>query len=367
MQKSISLIIFIFVCFFILSFSAKAVDISAKGAVLLEADSTSIAFGKNENTPLPMASTTKIMTALVVLENSCLDHIVTIEPSMVGIEGSSIYLQVGEALTVEELLYALLLESANDASVALAIHVSGSVESFAELMNEKAQALGLKSTHFTNPHGLDDKEHYTTPYELGIIAANAMKNEKFKEIVSTRKKTIPLNNGDGTRVLVNHNRLLRLYDGTIGIKTGFTKKSGRCLVSASSRNGVTLICVTLNAPNDWQDHISLLNYGFDNYESVLLAEPNSYSIELPVIGGDKSTLNAENTQGLSVTLNKENINISAIVESNRLLSAPISKGDLVGNIVFYNNDKIIATLPLFAKENVKVQNYKKSIFERIFK
>lgn len=366
MKKSFYLFILIVFCAFILPFSANATNISAKGAVLIECDSGEIAYGKNEHIKMPMASTTKIMTALVVLENTDITDVVTIEPSMVGVEGSSIYLQIGEQLTVEALLYALLLESANDAAVALAIHVANDIDSFAELMNAKANDLGLKNTHFTNPHGLDDSEHYTTAYELGTIAANAMKNERFAEIVSTYKKVIPLNNGDGSRVLINHNKLLRSYDGALGVKTGFTKRCGRCLVSFAMRDNVKLICVTLNAPNDWQDHKALLDLGFSQYQNITLATPNCYNVSLSAIGGEKDTFIAENDEGLSVTVRKDSCDITAVLEANRLISAPIFKGDRVGRIVFYDRDKEIGVLPLYAKENVPKLRYKKSIFERLF-
>ncbi len=348
------------------SISLYAVDISAKGAVLIEAQSGEIVLGKNENVSLPMASTTKIMTALVVLDSIDLDTAVKIEPYMTNIEGSSIYLKEGEELTVLELLYALMLESANDAAVALAYTVGGSIEAFAEMMNEKAISLGLTSTHFTNPHGLDDKEHYTTPYELGVIATYAMKNPVFREIVSTYKKAIPLNNGEGTRVLINHNRLLRLYDGAIGIKTGFTKRCGRCLVSCAERDGVMLVCVTLNAPNDWQDHTKMLDYGFSQYVNIKLASPHDYTIKMNVVNGDKDSFLATNYDSLNVTLKKNDVNISAVFEANRLICAPIYKGDVIGRIVFYNNGDEIASLAIASKEQINDIKYKKSIFERLF-
>lgn len=366
MQRLLSISFLFVLCVLILSYSVSASDISAKGAVLVEAQSGQVVFGKNINAKMPMASTTKIMTALVVLENASLDDIVTIEPYMTGIEGSSIYLHPGEKLTIEELLYALMLESANDASVALAYSVAGSIEGFADMMNEKAKELGLECTHFTNPHGLDSDEHYTTPYELAVIALKAMEKPKFLEIVSTAKKTIPLNNGEGTRVLINHNRLLRSYDGTIGIKTGYTKKCGRCLVSCAKRSGVMLICVTLNDPNDWHDHAALLDYGFTQYENITLANPGDYTVALNTIGGNKSTFFAENIDGLNVTLKKGNTNISAVLEANRLINVPVNKGDIVGKIVFYNNEEIIGSIPVVSKENVGALKYKKSIFERIF-
>lgn len=366
MRKFIFLITFSILCLFILCSSVGALEISAKGAVLIEAESGDIVYGKNEHIKLPMASTTKIMTALVVLDNAELDEIVTIEPCMVGIEGSSVYLRVGEKLTVQDLLYALLLESANDASVALAIHVSGSIDDFAVLMNEKAKELGLESTHFSNPHGLDQEEHYTTPYELGVIAASAMKNEAFTKIVSTKKAVIPSFDGEGSRVLINHNKLLRSYEGAIGIKTGFTKKCGRCLVSCAVRDGVMLICVTLNAPNDWQDHKNMLDYGFTQYESISLATPYCYTVELNAIGGNKGSFLAQNCDTLQVTLKRQKHNICAVLETNRFVSAPIRKGDLVGAIVYYDNDKVIGRVPLYAKESVEKLSYKKSFFERLF-
>lgn len=366
MPKKFCFIFTILICIFVLSYTASASNISAKGASLIEVSHGDLVYAKNENARLPMASTTKIMTALVVLENSSLDDVITIEPSMVNIEGSSIYLHVGEKLTVEDLLYALLLESANDASVALAIHIAGDIDAFAQMMNEKALEMGLVNTNFKNPHGLDDDEHYTTAYELGMIAKCAMENEKFVEICSTYKKSIPLDNGEGTRLLINHNKLLRSYEGAIGIKTGFTRKCGRCLVSCASKNGVTLICVTLNDPNDWQDHKALLDYGFSQYENVKLASPGDYSVEMNSIGGEKTSFIAENTDELSVIVKGDTSNIYAVLEANRLISAPIRRGDCVGKIIFYNNNQIIGTLPLFSKENIGKISFKKSPFERLF-
>lgn len=349
------------------SFGTQAQDISAKGAVLIETQSMSVAYEKNANQRMPMASTTKIMSALVTLENSCLDDYVLITKEMTGIEGSSIYLQENEKLTVSDLLYALMLESANDAAVALAIHVGGSIEGFVKLMNDKARELGLKDTNFTNPHGLDDNEHYTTPYELGVITSNAMKNQVFKTLVSTTKKAIPNSNSNGTRILINHNKLLRSYDGAIGVKTGFTKRCGRCLVSCAEKDGVSLVAVTLNAPNDWNDHKLMLDYGFSQFKNIELANASDYQIVLNAINGTKSHFIAENTEDLNITLRKNNINISAVLEANRLLPAPVKKGQMVGKIVFYNNGEEITSLPLYATESISNINYKKSFFERILK
>ena len=352
---------------FPLSFCVFAIDATAKSAVLLEAESGNVIFEKNKDVRLPMASTTKIMTAIVAIENADCNEIVKIEPYMTGIEGSSIYLKAGEELSVLELLYALMLESANDAAVALACHISGGTDEFACLMNEKASSLGLENTHFTNPHGLDDSEHYTTAHELGIIAAHAMRIPVFKEIVSTQKIILPARNGYSARLLVNHNRLLRSYEGAIGIKTGYTKKCGRCLVSSAERDGVTLICVTLNDPNDWLDHTSMLNYGFSRLQSVTLTKKHGYVVEMNAINGESSSFFAETLDNVSATLEKDNVNISVSVEAPRLIPAPIRRGDLVGELLFYNNGDRIATAPLYATENVSAISYKKSFLKGLFK
>ena len=350
-------LLFCFVC--------SATDVSARSAYALEYESGDCIYEKNSDLKMGMASTTKIMTGILVIENLPLDKEIKISSEAVGIEGSSIYLKDGETLSVEELLYALLLESANDAAVALAIAISGSVDSFVDMMNDKAQALGLENTHFTNPHGLDNEEHYTTAKDLAVLAKYAMSNSVFCEVVSTYKKVIPLGE-DGSRVLINHNKLLRTYKGALGVKTGFTKKCGRCLVSCAEIDGVKIIAVTLNAPNDWNDHAKMLDLGFSTYENIKLADAGDYTISLDVVNGEKSSLLCSNLEGLSVTLKRDDINITASLEANRMVSAPIKQGDLVGKIVFKNNDVEIASLDLYAIESVKGIKYKKSIFERIF-
>ena len=366
MSKRLCFAIFLIFALMFLTFSSYGIEVSAKGCVLIEAENENVIFEKNADLVLPMASTTKIMTAILAIENCDLDTIIKIPREACGIEGSSIYLKEGEALTVSDLVYAVLLESANDASVALAYATSGNLEDFVSLMNEKATELGLKSTHFTNPHGLDDDEHYTTAYELAKIAAYALKNPVFSEICSTYRHTIPLNNEDATRVLINHNKLLRLYDGACGVKTGFTKKCGRCLVSCAEVDGVKLIAVTLNAPNDWCDHEKLLDFGFSRLKSVLLCEGGDYTVSLNVINGKQDSILATNYDTFRATLDSANINISAKTEFDRLLSAPIKQNDIVGRIVFYNNEDEIGSVPLYALESVSDIKYNKSIWERIF-
>ena len=343
--------------------------LSAQSALLFEAENGGVVYEKNAHTRLPMASTTKIMTALVALELASPNTVILTDGRAVGTEGSSIYLCEGEELTLEELLYALMLESANDAAVAIAIGVCGSEEAFVDEMNRRAASLGLSNTHFANPHGLDAETHYTTAYELAVIARAALQNPLLKTIVSTRKTTIPHQNTDGVRLLINHNKMLRLYDGCIGVKTGYTQKSGRCLVSAAERDGVTMIAVTLDSPDDWNDHTKLLNFGFSNYRRVELC-PADFHLCLPVVGGEESYVTLGVAQNVSVTLPMGCGVIEQIVECPRPTYTPISEGDVCGRMLFLcdtDNDgtkEQIANIPLIALCNVPEYSPRISIWQR---
>lgn len=242
-----------------------AVHGSAQAAVVLEVSTGRVLYAYNADAVLPMASTTKIMTALCVLEHAGMDEIVEIQKGMTGAEGSSIYLEAGEELTVEQLLYGLMLRSGNDAAEALAIHTAGSVDGFVEWMNQKSEKLGLSQTHFVNPHGLPAQGHASTAYEMAKITAAAYEWEEFRNIVATQYKTVPWKGHPYDRAMKNKNKMLTLYPGANGVKTGYTKAAGRCLVSAAQRSGMQLICVVLNAPDMWNDSVSLLDYGFENY------------------------------------------------------------------------------------------------------
>lgn len=308
-------------------------SVSAKGAVLIEAESEEILFEKNAHLPMGPASTTKIMTALVAAEHGDPNRVFTVPKEAVGVEGSSVYLTEGEKLTLRELLYALLLASANDAAVAIAVCVAGSEANFCRLMNEKAKAMGLVSTRFENPHGLYHEEHYTTAYELARIAAEALRNPLLRQIVSTYKATIPSGGVPNARLLVNHNKLLRSYDGAIGVKTGFTKKTGRTLVSAAERDGMTLIAVTLDAPDDWRDHTALLDYGYDTYERITIAEAGALSLSAPVTGGVCDSVTLTNSEPLSLLVPKGTIPPPLLVERTcRFLFAPVAAGESCGYV-----------------------------------
>ena len=361
-------------CAFVLPMRAEespssTTSLSAKSALLMEADSGIAVYEKNAHARLPMASTTKIMTALVALELAAPDTVISVDGRAVGTEGSSVYLCEGEKLTLEELLYALMLESANDAAVAIAIGISGSEEAFVDAMNAKATSLGLVDTHFANPHGLDAEAHYTTAYELARIAQAALQDPLLKTIVSTRKITIPHQDSDGVRLLVNHNKMLRQYDGCIGVKTGYTQKSGRCLVSAAERDGVTMIAVTIDSPDDWNDHTKLLDYGFANYRSVELC-PADFRLCLPVVGGKESYVTVGVSQSYSVTLPTSVGVIEQMMECPRHLYAPVKEGDVYGRMLFVcdtNNDgtrEIIGEIPLIAQYTVEKYAPRLSLWQR---
>ena len=243
----------------VLIFSTPVSAVSAEKAIVLDAVTGRILFEKNPDKQSLIASTTKIMTALIVCERCNVLDRMRIPKEAVGIEGSSMYLREGEILTIQELLYGLMLSSGNDAAVALAIYCGGTVEGFAELMNDKAHVLGLENTHFENPNGLDSPGHYSTARDLAVLAAYAMENPIFYKTVSAKNVTA------GSRHLRNHNKLLWQVEGADGVKTGYTRAAGRILVSSATRNDRRLICVTLNDPNDWADHSALLEEGFSRY------------------------------------------------------------------------------------------------------
>ena len=343
---------------------AQALSLSAQSAVLIDARDGRVLYEKDADTPRPMASTTKIMTAVVALESCDVNEIIEIADEAVGVEGSSIYLQKGERMTLLELLYALLLQSANDAAVAIAVGVGGSVGNFADMMNEKAMSLGLTSTHFENPNGLDADGHVTTARELALLTAYALKNPIFAEIVATYKRKISGPNGT-VRLVVNHNKLLNMYDGCVGVKTGFTKKSGRCLVSTACRESLTLVSVTLSAPDDWRDHTELLDFGFERYKRLSIAKIGEFSATLPIAGGNITEVIVANSQDISAVLPKDHGEITYKIEANRPLFAPITRGKQLGTVRYYIGEKEIASSPLVALNSVKQIQKKPSFWKWI--
>ncbi len=345
-------------------YTVNAADVSAQAAVVIDIDNGRVYYEKNADTVLPMASTTKIMTALVVLESGLdLDEYFTVDSSAIMVEGSSMGLQKGDKVTLRTLCYGMLLSSGNDAANAAAVRVGGSVEDFCRLMNERAREMGLVNTNFQTPSGLDDEEHHTTAKELATIAYYAMKNEGFKNICKCITASVEFGNPPYKRTLYNHNRLLRTYEGTIGVKTGFTKKSGRCLVSAAERNGVGLICVTLNAPNDWNDHTKLYNEAFDTLAKLELDEGANYVVK--VTGGTTSSVNLVPSTTPTATLA---IGELSRVEKSVVIApfayAPVNCGDIMGEVVYTLGSVELARVDLVAQTDVKRLTTEKTGFQK---
>lgn len=320
--------------------------VSAKAAILMHADSGRVLYEKNADERMLIASTTKIMTAIVVLEHCELDDLVEVDSRSAGIEGSSMYLKAGESYTVEDLLYGLLLVSGNDAASALALHVADSMEEFAELMNAKAAELGLTESSFKNAHGLDEEGHYSTARDMAKLAAYCMGNEDFARIAGTVSHTV------GEQTLVNHNRLLREYDGCLGLKTGYTMAAGRTLVTCAERDGARYVCVTLNDPDDWDDHKALYDWAFANY-SFAEVIPAGLSYEVPLISGAEMTAPAE-TEGAAYALIQNGESYDMELELPAFAFAPISEGERAGRAVACSDGQEIASVRIVYSEDVEV-------------
>ena len=340
-------------------------SVSAKSAILVNVEDGSVYYEKTPDERLGPASTTKLMTALTVRSLiSAPDTVVKIPKEAVGIEGSSIYLCEGELLSVRELLFALLLSSANDAATALAITSAGSVEAFCDEMNALADAFELTNTHFENPHGLAHENHYTTARDLATIARRVLDDPLLSEIVATYKTTIPHDGVPNTRLLVNHNRLLRTYEGAIGMKTGFTRATGRTLVSAAERDGLCLVAVTLNAPDDWRDHTAMLDFGFSAYERVTLLEAGEFDFEMPVVGGTSASVSLTNAEPIVMTLPKRRGDAVFTVCSNmRFAYASVVCGDVLASLSVECEGKTLS-VPLVATDDIPTPP-KKSLWERL--
>ncbi len=347
-----------------LPFCANAAEISAHSAVLIDMNTGTVYYEKNADEVMPMASTTKIMTTLLALENcEDLQEFFKVSDSAIMVEGTSMGLQKGDSVNMYALCVGMLLSSGNDAANMTAVKISGSVSEFVKLMNARAKEMGLKNTSFETPSGLDGEHHHTTAKELAAIARIAMQNPTFREICSKIKIQVEFGAPPYKRTLYNHNRLLRSYEGTLGIKTGFTKKSGRCLVSACQRNGVSLICVTLNAPNDWSDHTKLYDEAFSNLTSVTLKTNDDYSV--PVTGGNLPAVKLKMGEAFATVKNGEEGKIITYIEMPPFVYAPVKVGDICGEAVFISDGKEIARAPLYAAETVN-KTKPKGFFDKLF-
>ncbi len=360
-------IFFIFLIIFLITpINTSAVSVSAKAAVVIDADTGRIIFEKNAYEKLPMASTTKIITAITAIENGTLSDVVTVSENASNTEGSSVWLEAGEQLTLSQLLYALMLESGNDAAVAIAEHIAGNSDDFLKMMNHTASLAGANNTNCATTNGLDDDFHYTTAYDLAKISAYAMKSEIFREIVSCTKTTIPWEGEEWDRTLVNHNKLLDMYPGATGIKTGFTKKSGRCLVSSAKRDGWEVIAVTLNAPDDWNDHTKLLDFAFGNppKKEVLLNDGISLG-EIEVIGSTKKvSFGVDERVEVRRFLTSDNFFVEYSMNGN--IKAPVIKDETLGFANVYFNGELCKSVPLKALNQAELDK-KSYILKELFK
>ena len=324
--------------------------ITAKAWALAEAGSGRLLLGENEHDRLPMASTTKIMTALLVIESGeDLDALVTVPPEAAGTEGSSMHLAAGERLSLRDLLYGLMMVSGNDAAVALAIHLDRSVAAFAVRMNEKATALGCEDTHFVNPNGLHDPDHYTSAADLCRMAAAAMKLPVFRELVSAQRYTTAT--GDRPRTFRTKNKILTRVEGGCGVKTGFTKKAGRCLCFAAERQGMLLVGAVLNAPDMWNDAEAILNKGFSEFELSAFLLSGQAIGSVPVVGGTKKTLPAAAKEDILYPVRKDGRDEAALeIRLADSLPAPVKAGAAAGEAVLTVNGERVKTVPLIVRE-----------------
>ena len=337
---------------------------NSKAAVLIDVASGRILYQKNMKQQLPMASTTKIMTAITAIEEGNLQDMVTASLRAQNTGGSSIYLQAGERLTMEELLYGLMLQSGNDAAVAIAEHIAGSCEEFASLMNKKAAGIGAVNSNFVNPHGLDAPNHYTTAEDLAKITAYALKNPEFKKIVATKQKKIPWWGRDYLRVLNNKNKILWQVEGGDGVKTGFTKKAGRCLVASATRDGWQLASVVLNCGPMWEESKALLEYGFENYEPVVFYEKGQFVKTIAVKKGKEERVRLVADRAVMVPLTSEERERVVLVEdSEDYLQAPVMEGQVAGSVKVMLDGEVIMYANLVCQQEVKERSIRRVIPE----
>ena len=340
-------------------FSSEAPDLSASGAVIINAATKEIIFGINEKKSLPMASTTKIMTALLTLEAGNLYEEFTVDKEAIKIEGTSMGLREGDKATLYSLCVGMLLSSGNDAASAAAVRISGTEEKFVSLMNQRAKEMGLDNTRFENPTGLHSENHYSTAYDMALLGAAALENELLRENCSEKSIQVSFGEPAYSRTLYNHNKLLTYSEEYLGIKTGFTKKAGRCLVSAREREGVLLVAVTLNDKDDWADHEELYDYAFSRLQKT---EFSGGEVSFPAVSGEKGKIMGAYEGGEVYYIGNEP---TMKVIAEKFLYAPIKKGEEIGRVEFYQDGKIIKSFPVLASEENPLSNQKLNIFQKL--
>ncbi|MDG5787656.1 D-alanyl-D-alanine carboxypeptidase [Evansella sp. AB-P1] len=344
-------------------------NVSAKGAILMEQESGRVLYEKEAHTPMRIASITKIMTAILAIESGKLDEWVTISKNAEGTEGSSIYLQAGEKIKLEDLVYGLMLRSGNDSAVAIAEHVGGSLEGFIYMMNEKRKELGMDNTMFSNPHGLDDhEEHYSTAYDMALLTKYAMKNDIYREISSTESYR-SVSKEERYRVFNNKNRLLtQLYKNSTGGKTGYTKRAKRTLVSTAQKNEVDLIAVTINAPSDWHDHMNLFEWAFKTFELVPIVKEGKVNEVVDDYYQDKLIANYSFEYPLSEE-EKEEVNKKFVLYRPPTDDRWERNGhpNPIGTIQIQISNDVIGVVPLeYIEEVVEEKSFWKKWFEQLF-
>ena len=339
--------------------ASDAFRVAAKGAALIDADSGRVLFAQNADDRLPMASTTKVMTTLLALENANLDEKVTAGRNAAGVPGTSLYLAEGETLSMEHMLYGLMLRSGNDAAVAVAEHIAGSVSAFAEMMNARAAELGANA-HFVNPHGLDASGHGISALGLALVMREAMKNERFRRITGTQRKIIPWVGNAYSRVLENKNRLLRTYAGATGGKTGYTGRAGRCLVFSAERDGLSLVGAVLNCPTWFDTATALLDYGFENYRSESALAAGQVVESLRVSGGTSETVDIVSEEPLRAAVP---VGEKAFVTYDlpERLVAPVQSGQPVGTARLLAGNQTLVQCRLVAATDVQRRDLRQSI------
>lgn len=342
--------------------AASDLEVTAKSAIVMEAATGKVLYAKDAESERYPASTTKMMTLILALEHGNLNEVVEASEAAASTEGSSLWLEKGEQLTLRDLLYGIMLVSGNDATVAVAEHIAGSVENFAKLMTDKAHRIGADQTFFVNSSGLPDPRHVSTAHDLAKIAAYGYQNPLFEEIVSTKTKIIPWASHTYGRELFNENRMLWQYNGGNGVKTGYTEAAGRCLVSAAKRDGMQLIAVVLDSDFMWSDSIALLDYGFSKVKPVRMFTKGEIVKDVPVIAGKKSSSEVMVNKDIILPLTEEDQEAYVtVVELPEKLEAGFREGDKVGTLKIFLNDKEIAKSDLVAKETVE----RKSILQLI--
>jgi D-alanyl-D-alanine carboxypeptidase (penicillin-binding protein 5/6) len=343
---------------------AQPPELTAKSAILIEASTGKILYERRSQERRPPASTTKMMTLITALEHGKLDDIVTASEVASQTEGSTLWLAPGEQLKMQDLLYGVMLVSGNDATVAVAEHISGSVGKFADLMTAKAKAIGAVDTHFTNSSGLPDPQHYSTARDLAFIAAYGYKNPLFAEIISTPSRTMPWAGKDHEREIFNENKLLWQYEGANGVKTGYTDEAGPCLVSAAKRNGIQLIAVVLDSDYMWTDSIALLDYGFRQVRSQPYFQQGDVLRTIRVANGKTESIPLAVQDSLAVPVFEEGgvSDYHTVLEVPNRVEAPIRRGQKVGVVKTLFKDKEIAVIDLVAADSSE----KKSLWSLVW-